>query len=189
MSFKERLSKELEINYEISFEEATKRFPGLTRDNFDLIRYEYRRDVLGIKTKKISKKNKKTPEKEKSNNYTENGLNTKFREQSDKIKTLNAYTTEKLILDMLNNKSSIPESQIRIAVDFMVKIKGNLGDQTNLKIDAKYLKLAKYEEGIDYQPGDMVDVDLDMDEFAKLGREAEDQEIEKPDKTIEVNLE
>lgn len=160
MSYKERLSKELEINYEISFEEACKRFPGLTRDNFDLIKYEYRRDVLGIKTKKNSKT-------QKNNHISQSRYKTKSQEQK-KIKKLSPATIEKIILDMLNKKSSIPESQIRIAVDFMVKMKGK-GEDDDLIIDAKYLKLSESEEGVEYEPGDKVKVEWNMDEFLREG--------------------
>ncbi len=162
MSFKVLLSKELKINPEISFEEASERFPGLTRTNFDLIRYEYRRDVLGIKTKIISKI------KKKSKKNIESGVKSNFHEQKKikKIRKLTPDTTEKLILDMLNKESSIPESQIRIAVDFMVKVKRNEVED-DFMIDAKYLKLAESEEGIEHQLGDIVKAELNMDEFQK----------------------
>ncbi len=171
MSYSELLGKELKFNYDITFEQAFERFPGISRENFDLIKYEYRRDVLGLKPK-IKPKIKK-----KSNNYTKNNVKSEFQDQSKKIiKKLTIDSTEKLIIDMLNKKSDIPESQIRIAVDFMVKLKKFEGDEDDFSIDSKYLKLVGTEESeeVEINPhgsDDMIAVELNMEQFLKGGKE------------------
>ncbi|KKN33659.1 hypothetical protein LCGC14_0801520 [marine sediment metagenome] len=90
MSYKELLGKELNFNYDITFEEAFKRFPGISRENFDLIKYEYRRDVLGLKPKI------KTKIKKKSNNYTEKTVKSEFHDQPKKTHE------DGLIFDLIN---------------------------------------------------------------------------------------
>ncbi len=169
MSYKELLGKELNFNYDITFEQACERFPGISRENFDLIRYEYRRDVLGLKPKT------KPKTKEKSNNYTKKNVKSEFQDLPNKIEKLTIANTEKLILDMLNKKSSIPESQIRIAVDFMVKLKNAKGDDEDpFYIDSKFLKLVGSEESEEieldpHESDDMIDVEIDMEYLRKVG--------------------
>lgn len=143
------------------FEQVEGFIEGLTIENFRMIKSRYKKKMN--QDYDIENNNNKN----NTNYYTIKNVKANFHEQPNKIAKLNSNTIEKLILDMLNNKSSIPESQIRIAVDFMVKVKKNLGEGKDLLIDAKYL--IPTIPG-DHQPGDMVEVDLNMEELLKDGR-------------------
>ncbi|KKL17380.1 hypothetical protein LCGC14_2486160, partial [marine sediment metagenome] len=149
----------------LTFEQVEGFIPGLTIENFRMIKSRYKKkngQEDGIKNN------------HNTNNYTEKNLKPYFQEQPKNIKELSINGVEKLIINMLNNKSSIPESQIRIAVDFMVKLKGGKAEGDDLEIDAKYLRLADSEENTDPQPGDIIKVDLDMEAFRKQGLSLKD---------------
>ena len=161
-SIAQKVEKYFEVFPNLTFDQVVGFVPGLTIENFRMIKSRY------------NKKIDQDDQKENNNNiknYTNKNVKSEFHDQK-KIKKLNANTTEKLILDMLNKKSTIPESQIRIAVDFMVKVKRNEKEGDELLIDAKYLKLAESEEGVEHQPDDKVEVELVMEEFLKEGLDA-----------------
>ena len=132
-SVSKQFKKELDINYDITFKEALARFPTLTRSNFDYLKYEYRK-----KQKKSASKNtkKKSPGENKNVTLT-----------SKEILALTPATVEKLIIDKLNNKSNIPDSVIRMALDHIIKLKIKSGDDVE-KLDMEgFLKLG--DEGND----------------------------------------
>ncbi len=135
-SVSKQFKKELDINYDITFDEALARFPTLTRSNFDYLKYEYRK-----KQKKSAPKNPKKKSKKKSPG--ENKILT-----SKEILALTPATVEKLIIDKLNNKSAIPDSVIRMALDHIIKLKIKSGDGME-KLDMEgFLKLGEGNDKI-----------------------------------------
>jgi hypothetical protein len=65
MTYKEAIEKELELNFKISFEEASKRIEGLKQKTFNNVKSQWKkhnRDSSGINGKKPKTKN--IPEKE-----------------------------------------------------------------------------------------------------------------------------
>ena len=130
-SVSKQFTEELNINYDITFDEALKRFPTLTRSNFDYIKYVYRK-----KQKENASKNTKKKSKKKSPGENKNLT-------SKEILALTPDTVEKLIIDKINNKSNIPDSVIRMALDHIIKLKIKSGDDME-KLDMEgFLKLGE----------------------------------------------
>lgn len=146
----------------LNYEQAHGLCPELTVENFRMIKSRMKKKQ-GQDDQNKNNNNKKN---KKSKDSTSKNGKVNFHDQPNKIEKLTATSIEKLILDMLNRKSSIPESQIRIAVDFMVKVK-KVPEGDDLLIDAKFLNLIGTDEGVEYEPGDMVKVGFDFEEFKK----------------------